>query len=158
MYPAVLLMYFISAAALNPSNTCNTELRYSVFHKSWEISIIKVPDKWGQKNCRYIWNTFSESGINSHAVYCVGCSRKQAACRNNNFQSLHWYRQLRDTMLPVSYAFATNLLRLYVFHSTSLRSRFSWQLELRVSQIQSRHSISSLDTGFELKYSYLGGS
>lgn len=38
----------------------------------------------GGGNCRYIWNTFSKSGINSHAVYYVGCSRKQAACRNNN--------------------------------------------------------------------------
>jgi len=34
-------------------------------------------------------------------------------------------------MLPVNHAFARNLLRLYVFHSTSSRSRFSWQLELK---------------------------
>ena len=58
-------------------------------------------------------------------------------------------------MLPVNYAFARNLLHLYVFHSTGSPSRFSWQLELKeYHRYSQRHSISSLDTRLEHEYSF----
>ena len=120
-------------------------LSYPAHKSSWLM---------GGKKCQYIWNMFSESGINSHAVYCVGSSRKQAACLNNNFKAYICTDNCRiqcclstTHLLGIYYTFVCFIQPAFVLVSLG-------NLNSRESQIQSRHSISSLDTGFELKYSF----